>query len=199
MQGLSSTWLSMWVPYACCEHCQTVGTAQSCTCRLLANVAALTSWLAAQHAADLPAEQRPQQAAGAAQQQPLGPLSSKVAASLCTQLLTVLHVAAALLAPEPLSRRLLAGLGMDAATFAAARSAVAEDEALQLELSRSLDSAGAHAAALLGSYQPLAALARQHPLVAARLGATEGAAAAAAQLPNGLLQFLAAADVDATS
>lgn len=188
--------------YACCEYCQTGGTAPPCPCRLLANITALTSSLAAQLAADSPAEQQPQQAAGTAQkqqQQPLGPLSSQVAASLCTQLLTALHVAAALLAPEPFSLRLLAGLGIDAVTFAAARSAVAEVEALQLELSRSLDSAGAHAAALLRSYPPLAPLAWQHPLVAARLGAAEGTAAAVARLPDGLLQFLAAADVDATS
>lgn len=117
-------------------------------------------------------------------------------ASLCSQLLTALHAAAALLAPEPLSRRLSAGLALDAATLAAARAAVADDEALQLELAQSLDSAGANAAELLSTYQPLAPLARRHPLVAAGLGTAESTAAAAPQLPEGLMQFLAAACAD---
>ncbi len=167
-------------------------------CRLLTTVAALASSLVAQLAADLPPAQRPQQAAGPAGQQlpPLGPLGSQLMASLCSQLLTALHAAAALLAPEPLSRRLSAGLALDAATLAAARAAVADDEALQLELAQSLDSAGANAAELLSTYQPLAPLARRHPLVAAGLGTAESTAAAAPQLPEGLMQFLAAACAD---
>lgn len=164
-------------------------------CRLLATIAALASSLAAQLAVDLPAEQRPQCAAGSAQQQmlSLGPLSSQLMASLCGQLLTSLHATAALIIPEPLARQLDAGLGVNAATLAAARAAVVEDEALQLELNRSLDSAGASAAALLIAYPPLGDLVRQHPLLAAWLGSGEGAAAVAAQLPDGLLQFLTAA------
>lgn len=178
-----------------CRCCSTAILILTCIRRLLATIAALAGSLAAQLAVDLPTEQRRQQAAGSAQQQmlSLGPLSSQLMASLCGQLLTSLHAAAALLAPEPLARQLAAGLGVDAATLAAARAAAAEDEALQLELNRSLDSAGASAAALLSAYPPLAALARQHPLMAAWVGLGEGAAAAAAQLPDGLLQFLTAA------
>ncbi|PRW45088.1 Neurochondrin family isoform 2 [Chlorella sorokiniana] len=84
--------------------------------RLLTTIVALASSLAAQLAADLPPGQQAQQLL------PLGPLSSQLMTSLCGQLLTALHGAAALLAPEPLSHRLSAGLGVDAATLAAASS-----------------------------------------------------------------------------
>lgn len=159
----------------------------------MVTLAALRGTIAAQLAADLPPEQRPQQVAGAAEQLPaLGPLSGPLMAHVCSQLLAALHTAAALTGPEPLSERLAPGLGIDAATLAAARAAAAEDEALQLELSRSLDSAGASAAALLRGYPPLATVSRQHALMAAGMAAARGAAVVQ-ELPDGLLRFLAVA------
>lgn len=168
------------------------------TCRLRSVLAALGAAIATSTAAQLDAStadfQQQQQPA------PLGRIPAPAILELCAQLLAALQAATLLTCSPALCRQLDLPLSAEAAGAGAvqaaecleeARAAVAADEALQLELARSLNVGAAEAAALLQLYPPFAQLAQAHPFVAAELSAAGGAAAADA--PPGLLRFLAAA------
>lgn len=145
-------------------------------------------------------QQQQQQAA------PLGPIAGPAMRELCAQLLSALQAARLLTCSAALCRQLrlplpaeagaagAAGAVEAAACLEAARAEVEADEALQLELLRSLDMGAAEAATLLQRYPPFAQLAAAHPFVAAQLAAAgAGLAEAAAAAPPGLHRFLAAA------
>ena len=116
----------------------------------------------------------------------------QVVAQLCAQLLAALQAATVLTSSESHFQQLSTAGVAAAAVLGPARTPVAADEALELELRRGLNVVAAEAAVLLPRCSPFEATCRQHPFVAAELAAT-GGGRSGSTVPAGLAPFLAAA------
>lgn len=133
---------------------------------------------------------RGRQAAAAPPRLPfLGPLSGPRMHYLCTQLLSAMQVAEQLACSEAHQAQLVptggTGAGSPAARLAAARSAVAADQPLRLELAGNLEVAASEAAVLVRSYPPFGRMCRESNWVAAEMALARRRARRAAAAPPG--------------